>query len=66
MILVHYDPFWRIARGRAKIVNVIKKCLYKNQELPKMLQVLEKSGNQFFYNENMYLDLDGIYKEISN
>ena len=23
MILVHYDPFWRIARGRAKIVNVI-------------------------------------------
>ncbi len=31
-----------------------------------MLQVLEKSGNEFFYNENMYLDLDGIYKEISN
>ena len=23
MILVHYDPFWRIARGQAKIVNVI-------------------------------------------
>ena len=46
--------------------NVIKKCLDKNQELPKMLQVLEKSGNEFFYNENMYLDLDGIYKEISN
>ena len=32
----------------------------------KMLQVLEKSGNEFFYNENMYLDLDGSYKEISN
>lgn len=46
--------------------NVIKKCLDKNQELPKMLQVLEKSGNEFFYNENMYLDLDGSYKEISN
>ena len=46
--------------------NVIKKCLDKNQELPKMLKVLEKSGNEFFYNENMYLDLDGIYKEISN
>jgi len=40
--------------------------LDKNQELPKMLQALEKSGNEFFYNENMYLDLDGIYKEISN
>ena len=46
--------------------NVIKKCLDKNQKLPKMLQVLEKSGNEFFYNENMYLDLDGSYKEISN
>ena len=46
--------------------NVIKKCLDKNQELPRMLQVLEKSGNEFFYNENMYLDLDGSYKEISN
>ena len=46
--------------------NVIKKCLHKNQELPKMLQVLEKSENEFFYNENMYLDLNGSYKEISN
>ena len=46
--------------------NVIRKCLDKNQKLPKMLQVLEKSGNEFFYNENMYLDLDGSYKEISS
>ncbi len=46
--------------------NVIKKCLEKNQQLPKMLQILEKSGNEFFYNENMYLDLDGNYKAISN
>ena len=46
--------------------NVIKKCLEKNQELPKMLQVLEKSGNELFYNNNMYLDLNGNYLQISN
>ncbi len=46
--------------------NVIKKCLEKNNKLPKMLQILKKSGNEFFYNKNMYLDLDGNYKEITS
>ena len=29
-------------------------------------RTMEKSDKEFFYAKNMYLDLDGKYKEISN
>jgi len=43
---------------------VIDRCLQEDVKVPKMLQVLNESNHAKFYNNNEYLDITGIYKNI--
>ena len=44
--------------------NFINKCRGNNISIPKMLQILDESGNNRFYKDDKYLTKDGSYKEI--
>jgi 3-hydroxyacyl-CoA dehydrogenase len=45
---------------------VINRCLKEDIKVPKMLQVLNESNNAKFYNNDQYLDITGIYKNIDS
>ena len=45
---------------------IIDKCLKGGMKVPKMLQVLNESNYDKFYNNNDYLDILGEYKTIEN
>ena len=45
---------------------VIDRCLKEGVKVPKMLQVLNESNNAKFYNNDQYLDITGIYKNIDS
>ena len=45
---------------------VIDRCLKEGVKVPKMLQVLNESNNAKFYNNDQYLDINGIYKNIDS
>ncbi len=44
--------------------NFIAKCKKENIEIPKILNVLESTGNKFFYDGNKYFSLKGEYEKI--
>ncbi len=46
--------------------DVIDRCMKEGIKIPKMLKLLNDSGNNTFYNDNQFLDLDGNYKPLEN
>ena len=46
--------------------DVIDRCMKEGIKVPKMLKLLNDSGNNTFYNDNQFLDLDGNYKPLEN